>query len=120
MLVRPVSARPASTENMKHTKEELRSAALDIIFEREKLPTLFYNKPRTLAQAVASLLAKRGKYYDPLKEYPGYELSEDDKSLFDEVFWDLVLDRIIIPGIEIFDVKGSTYRTRSDAKHDAK
>jgi len=100
---------------MKHIKEQLRKTALDIIFKRNTLPSNLLTPQRTLAQAVAEMLAREDGTFDPLQVYRGYDFSEEDKDLFDEVFWDLVIERVIVPGLDIFDAQRSTFRVRSDA-----
>jgi len=104
---------------MPHTKEQLRSTALDIIFGRERLPDAIAPQ-RTLGQSVAYIFAKRENLLDPHNLFQNVELAGTDRPLFDEVFWDLVIERIIIPGTQGFDTPTNRFRIRSDASPDSK
>jgi hypothetical protein len=99
---------------MPHTKAQLRSTALDIIFERERLPDTIAPQ-RTLGQSVAYIFAKHENLLDPHNLFQNVELAGPDRALFDEVFWDLVIERIIIPGPNTFDTPSNRFRIRSDA-----
>ena len=76
---------------------------LDIIAKREKV-TYEPNQQAHLFIGVAEVLARRGDTPDDLprsfvsRHDP--ELGAADKLLAMEIFWDLILDRIITPGVD--------------------
>ncbi len=101
---------------MDHNKEQLRKAAVDFIYKREKVPELSFAK-QNLAAAVAYVLAKKEGRLDVLNMMQSFELTPADQSLFQEIFWDLVIDRVIVPGAASIS-NGTVYQVRSDKPSD--
>jgi len=78
------------------TKSEIRSIMLDIIAGRECV-TYKANQRGHLFSGVAQVADRRAKR-PAGKDDP--KLNYDDSILALEVFWDLILDRIITPGAD--------------------
>jgi hypothetical protein len=84
---------------MNTRKAELRGVMLDIIAGREPTKYEVYEMG-ALIGAVAEVLHRRtGKSADEHDRYPrSPQLEDEDRLLAQEIFWDLILERIITPG----------------------
>ena len=78
------------------TKSEIRSIMLDIIAGRESV-TYEANQREHLFSGVAQVADRRSGQPEGI-DAP--KLNHDDAILALEVFWDLILDRIITPGAD--------------------
>jgi len=82
--------------------------------ERTKYPP---TEQGNLLAGIAEVLERRaGKEVDPFSGYSSrYELGQDDQLLALEIFWDLILDRIITPGLDLINPL-PRFRVHSEAK----
>src|SRR5262245_18414577 len=81
---------------MEHSYEDIRAVAIDVLAGREKVnydPTQY----ASLQSDVAEVLARREQATVPSGR--GF-LSRADSLIFQEVFWDLFLQRIITIGLD--------------------
>lgn len=103
---------------MKNRKLELKNIMLDIIYRREAT-TYCPDQEGNLLHGVAEVLKRRaGKSNESenLTIYPqSPELDEDDKLLCQEVFWDLIIDRVITPGSDGANLELPFFRRHSEA-----
>lgn len=103
-------------------KEELRAIMIDIIAGREKVQYC-PNDQEGLLIGLGEVLTRRG--HDPT-DVPrsfltptGRELGVSDRLLAMEIFWDLILDRIITPGLNGDNPLLPNFRVHSEAVLDA-
>jgi len=98
-------------------KDELRGVVLDIISEREHVtydPWQFGQ----LTAGVAEVLFKRCNSPDsgsPSVFQPERRLVEEDWLLVQEIFWDLVFERVITIGLNSSNPEYPWYRLHSEA-----
>jgi hypothetical protein len=104
---------------MKTTKAEIRKIALDLLFKADEPPT---QKDQLEDEILDELKRQHGDQPDkPDKEEPSAEgASEYDWQMFNELFWDLILDRIITPGIDAVHPALPNFRLHSEAREKAK
>lgn len=83
---------------MSHSHEEIRSAALDIIAEREQVayPPEQYEQLRL---GVGEVFARREGRIQPGHHGATYPLDRQDSEMFLEIFWDLFRQGIITLGL---------------------
>lgn len=96
---------------MKTTKSEIRKIALDILFKTPEPPA---NKDR-LDGAILEALRSRASH-DQDRE----GAHEYDWIMFEEMFWDLIMDRVIMPGTDAVNPALPNFRIRSDARENLK
>lgn len=99
---------------MDHSYEEIRSVALDILAEREKVsisPSQFSD----LAVGIAEVFEHRGEHADSTI-YGRPDLSRKDREIFREVFWDLFLQRIITLGCDDANRQFPFFKVSSSGK----
>lgn len=81
-------------------KAQLRTVVLDIICKREPAtyaPTQF----ASLVANVAEVLARQaGQSKGSVWQNPSPDLNEGDKMLVSEIFWDLVVEKVITIGLD--------------------
>jgi hypothetical protein len=98
-------------------KIELREIVLDIIFGRESVtfdPWQFGN----LTLGVAQILYRRSVPAGSISSYnqePERHLEEDDWLIVSEIFWDLIVERVITVGLDSSNPKLPWYRLHSEA-----
>jgi hypothetical protein len=106
---------------MKKRKAELRRVVLDIIAGREstKYEVLELGN---LKAGVAEVLHRRtGKSAEDHALYPrDPQLEDEDKLLIQEIFWDLILERIVTPGWDVPNGDLPYFRIHSEAKDQPK
>jgi hypothetical protein len=103
---------------MTKRKDEMRRVILDIVTGREKTNYEVYELGG-LRSAVAEVLYRRTS--KPREDHPAYprdpQLDEDeDKLLVQEIFWDLILEKIITPGWDVPNWKLPYFRLHSEAE----
>ena len=87
---------------MKTRKQELREIMIDIISGKEKV-RYTPNQQAHLLIGVAEVLIRRGEPPNTSRSFHSGndpELHADDELLAMEIFWDLIIDRIITPGMD--------------------
>ncbi len=102
---------------MNERKTEIRAVMLDIIAGREQVqyePTQLAH----LLSGVAEVFERRaGKPKNMHSAFqPSDELEYDDKLLAQEIFWDLIVERIITPGFDFPNSELPFFRPHSAAK----
>jgi hypothetical protein len=112
-----LAGRTLKSRSMNKRKTEIREVILDIISGRAKTkypPTQVGN----LLTGVAEVLNRRaGKAEDSQNVFPhNSELEYDDKLLAQEIFWDLIVERIITPGWDFPNSELPFFRVHSEAK----
>ena len=101
---------------MKTTKAEIRKIALDLLFNADEPPT---QKDHLDDRILEEL--KRKHADKPDKHLQDAEGSlEYDWQMFNELFWDLILDRVITPGIDAIHPKLPDFRIHSEAREKPK
>jgi hypothetical protein len=98
---------------MKTTKSEIRTIALELLFNTPEPPT---NKDRLDAAILEALRDRTSHDHDQDKE----GTHEYDWTMFEEMFWDLIIDRIIMPGTDAVNPALPHFRIRSDARENLK
>lgn len=83
---------------MPHTYEELRSAALDILAQREQVP-YEPSQYEHLSLGLGHVFARREGMIQPGRHGGNYPLDAQDKELLLELFWDLFRQGIISLGM---------------------
>jgi hypothetical protein len=96
---------------MTTTKSDIRAIALDILLDTTNPPKQKVN----LDLAIASELARKAG-----RPKQGDALSGNEWLMFDEVFWDLIMDRIITPGMDMANSGLPWFRLHSEARQNAK
>ena len=82
-----------------HSRAEIKRAAKDIIFGRLKTQYGENNDLDHLSLNIAEVFARMEDIKRNPSEPPrDFDLSSEDKDTLLEVYWDLVLDRVIAPG----------------------
>jgi hypothetical protein len=82
---------------MEHSYEEIRNVAIEILSGRERTRIGELKSSDDLERAIAEVLKRRdGEGIVDRHDVP--ILSVTDRQLFDEVFWDLLLQKVITPG----------------------
>jgi hypothetical protein len=101
---------------MNKRKAEIRSVMLDVIAGRESTK-YDANQLAHLLLGVAEVLQRRsGKPEDMHNVFPrDPELEYEDKLLAQEVFWDLIVERIITPGFDFPNSELPFFRVHSEA-----
>ena len=99
---------------MKTTKAEIRKIALDLLFKADEPPT---QKDQLDDEILEELKRRRADKPDK-KDAEGS--SEYDWQMFNELFWDLILDRIITPGIDAIHPALPNFRLHSEAREKSK
>jgi hypothetical protein len=97
---------------MKTTKAEIRKIALDLLFNAEEPPT----QKDHLDDRILEELKRRNAD----KQHAEEGSSEYDWQMFNELFWDLILDRIITPGIDAIHPALPNFRLHSEAREKSK
>lgn len=102
---------------MDHSYEEIRAAALDILAGRERCK-YEATQYESLMADVAEVLVRRGGNGGLRGSLYGMDqqLSESDKLLFQEAFWDLFLQRIITIGLDDSNREFPFFRVSSHGK----
>jgi hypothetical protein len=98
-------------------KSELRQIVVDVIFGKEKTSAKSdaYNY---LPIAVTEVLDRRAGLTN-VKLYEN-RLSETDQLLVEEIYWDLIIERVITPTMVHANVEYPYYRLHSDADSNLK
>jgi hypothetical protein len=99
---------------MNARKSELRDVVLDIIFDREKVtydPSQFTH----LVSGVAEVLGRRASGSRSGINSLEYGLNDGDKTLVEEIFWDLFTERVITLGLDAVNIEFPWFRLHSDA-----
>ena len=102
---------------MNERKSELRSIVLDIVFKRAGVtyaPSQFGH----LTAGVAEVLSRNETQqpYSASVFQPEARLSEPDWLLVQEVFWDLVSERVLTPGMNSANSDFPWFRIHSQAE----
>jgi len=104
---------------MKNRKSELREIVLDILLYKEKVmfsPSQFGH----LTAGVAEVLFRRDNpnsdAFRGIAFPPERELEENDWLLVQEIFWDLVSERIINVGMDSANAQYPWFRLHSEAE----
>jgi hypothetical protein len=97
-----VDCRPGLHERlMDHSYEEIRAVALDVLAGREQRPPYEVNQYEHLSIAIAEAIARREMPPDALQgSRRAFNLSNADRELFLEVFWELFPQGIITLGYD--------------------
>jgi hypothetical protein len=100
-------------DEMKERKNEIRQAVLDILFERAEV-TYPANQYPHLKIGVAEVLdRKSGRVTNRLRDAV---LGEPEATILLEVFWDLVVEKIITIGANDMNSEVPWFRLHSEAK----
>jgi len=101
---------------MDHQKSELRAIILEILAGREKTDLEPYCLQNLFA-GIAEVLERREPHLpDPRSiELPRVSLSDADTLLAQEIFWDLLIERIITPGYNLANQSLPYFRLHSEA-----
>jgi hypothetical protein len=106
--------------DMAKTKSEIREIVLDILFGRERTEfgaSQFGN----LALGVAEVIARRDAItQNRMSDGRSLELSNSDKMIMHEVFWDLFIDRVITIGLDCNNREFPWFRLHSEAEENVK
>ena len=101
---------------MNPRKEELRNIVLDIVFGREKV---FYGATQFghLTAGVAEVLGRRhGDKQSSESVFPRQErLEYNDLMIVQEIFWDLVVERVLTIGMNSDNAEYPWFRLHSEA-----
>jgi len=97
---------------MKTTKSEIGTIALSILFSPNP-PCQKVN----LDKAIASALAAK---WDLPRSEPGGLLFGENWLMFNEVFWELIVDKIIMPGLDSCNPDLPWFRLHSQASENLK
>lgn len=106
---------------MKTRKNELRSIVLDIVFEREKVsfePSQFGH----LTAGVAEILERQAgdRTFSGSVFTPQVRLDPQDEMLVQEIFWDLIVERVLTIGNDSANPLFPWFRLHSDAEANLK
>jgi hypothetical protein len=102
---------------MKKRKQLMRRVVLDIICGREKVQYEPNRFPHLLAGVTEVMIRRKvepPKDRMPYDMYP--ELSDEDKDLVREVFWDLVIERVITIGLNASNPDFPWFKLHSEYK----
>ncbi len=101
---------------MKTTKAEIRKIALDLLLNADEPPS---HKDHLDDKILDELKRKHGDKPDK-QQQDAEGSSEYDWQMFNELFWDLILDRIITPGIDAIHPALPNFRLHSEAREKSK
>jgi hypothetical protein len=102
---------------MTKRKKEFRKIVLDIIAGREASKYEVYQKDAFFGAVAEVLQRQTGKTPDDHDRYPrDPRLEHDDKLLVQEIFWDLILERVITPGLDFPNSELPYFRLHSESK----
>lgn len=103
---------------MNYSYEEIRQVAIDILSGREKGPHIRdVNQSGSLESAVAKTFAIRAGALPNDMDFHHAQLSPQDSEDFREVFWDLILQQIIVPGMNSANPNLPFFKVTSRGKH---
>jgi hypothetical protein len=100
---------------MNERKSVLRQIVLDVVFGLE--PTQYpATQLRALQSAVAEVIVRRSE--QKLPDYMPYAppLSREDSDLVNEIAWDLIIERVITPGMDPSNCDLPWFRLTSTAR----
>ena len=102
---------------MEKRKSELRKIVLDIILGREAVTHERWQFAH-LAGGVAEVLVRRGsgEVFPTSHVLRESRLEEADWQLVQEIFWDLICERVITPGFDSADAELPSFRLHSEAR----
>jgi hypothetical protein len=101
---------------MKTTKAEIREIALDLLLNSDEPPT---QKDHLDDRILEELKRKRADKPDK-QEQNAEGSSEYNWHMFNELFWDLILDRVITPGIDAIHAALPNFSLHSEAREKSK
>jgi hypothetical protein len=103
---------------MSNRKSELQKIVEDIVFQRLKLQ--FPQRDlHNLKIEVSKVLETNAGTFDPLRS-SGDRLSQSDRELVEEIFWDLFIERIITVGEDGMSRAEPSYRLHSEWRNNLK
>ena len=102
---------------MEKRKSELRKIVLDIILGREAVTHERWQFDH-LAGGVAEVLARRGsgEVFSTSEVLCESRLQEVDWQFVQEIFWDLICERVITPGFDSANAELPFFRLHSEAR----
>jgi len=105
---------------MNERKKLIRGIVLDILFGKENVqypPTQFLS----LCAGVAAVMARRNVPASPGRLPINFSgLSEEDSLFIHEIFWDLIVERVITIGSDSANLEYPWFRLHSEAKANSK
>ena len=96
------------------TKDELRTIVLDVIFGKVPVtytPTQFVHLTIGVAETI-----RRRQGLQPTPHDPGVQLTPPECLVVNEIFWDLIAERVITPGVNASNLELPWFRLHSEAK----